>query len=79
MQRLKRQWIGVDITYQSISLILKRLEDAFGSDILNTIALDGIPRDIASARALAHKKDDRVRKEFEKWAVLTYSNRVYMK
>ena len=27
-----------------------------------------------SATALAHKKDDRVRKEFEKWAVLTYSN-----
>jgi hypothetical protein len=41
---------------------------------LNTIALDGIPKDIASARALAHKKDDRVRKEFEKWAILTYSN-----
>ena len=28
---------------------------------------------MASARALALKKDDRVRKEFEKWAVLTYS------
>jgi adenine specific DNA methylase Mod len=71
---LRRQWIGIDITYQSISLILKRLEDMFGSDVLNTIELDGIPRDIASARALAQKKDDRVRKEFEKWAILTYSN-----
>jgi hypothetical protein len=27
-----------------------------------------------SATALAHKKDDRLRKEFEKWAVLTYTN-----
>jgi site-specific DNA-methyltransferase (adenine-specific) len=27
-----------------------------------------------SAVALAHKKDDRTRKEFEKWAVLTYTN-----
>jgi len=27
-----------------------------------------------SARALANKADDRVRKEFEKWAVLTYTN-----
>jgi hypothetical protein len=36
--------------------------------------LNGIPKDLASARALAHKKDDRVRKEFEKWAILTYSN-----
>ena len=27
-----------------------------------------------SAIALAHKKDDRLRKEFEKWAILTYTN-----
>jgi hypothetical protein len=27
-----------------------------------------------SAQALALKKDDRTRKEFEKWAILTYSN-----
>ena len=72
--KLKRQWIGIDITYQSISLILKRLEGAFGKEILKTIILDGIPKDMASAIALAHKQDDRVRKEFEKWAVLTYSN-----
>ncbi|MBV5308924.1 site-specific DNA-methyltransferase, partial [Chromatium okenii] len=26
-QRLKRQWIGIDITYQSIAVVLKRLED----------------------------------------------------
>lgn len=73
-QRLKRTWIGIDITYQSISLVLKRLSDTFGEVILNDIVLDGIPRDIESARALAHKKDDRLRKEFEKWAVLTYTN-----
>jgi site-specific DNA-methyltransferase (adenine-specific) len=41
---------------------------------LNNIILDGIPRDMASAKALANKKDDRVRKEFEKWAVMTYTN-----
>jgi site-specific DNA-methyltransferase (adenine-specific) len=29
---------------------------------------------MASAQALALKADDRTRKEFEKWAVLTYSN-----
>ncbi len=72
--KLKRQWIGIDITYQSISLILKRLEDTFGPESLATISLDGIPKDMASATALANKKDDRVRKEFEKWAVLSYSN-----
>ncbi|CAK0776831.1 site-specific DNA-methyltransferase (adenine-specific) [Gammaproteobacteria bacterium] len=72
-QRLKRNWIGIDITYQSIAVILKRLEDSFGTEIANSVVLNGIPRDMESARALANKKDDRVRKEFEKWAVLTYS------
>jgi site-specific DNA-methyltransferase (adenine-specific) len=73
-ERLKRNWIGIDITYQSISLILKRLEDSFGGNILDKIELNGIPKDVQSAKALANKKDDRTRKEFEKWAVLTYSN-----
>ncbi len=73
-QRLNRQWIGIDITYQSISLILRRLEFAFGKAVVDGITIDGIPRDMQSADALAHKKDDRLRKEFEKWAVLTYTN-----
>jgi site-specific DNA-methyltransferase (adenine-specific) len=73
-QRLNRQWIGIDITYQSISLILKRLEDSFGKGVLDHITLNGIPKDMKSAEALANKSDDRTRKEFEKWAVLTYSN-----
>jgi DNA modification methylase len=72
-QNLNRQWIGIDITYQSVSLILKRLEDAHGSDVLDNIVTSGIPKDLKSAEALATRKDDRTRKEFEKWAVLTYS------
>ena len=73
-QKLNRKWVGIDITYQSISLVLRELEQAFGAAILPTITTDGIPRDMASAQALAHKADDRLRKEFEKWAVLTYTN-----
>jgi len=76
-QRLKRRWIGIDITYQSISLILKRLNDQYPeqwSTVEANILLDGVPRDIDSAIALANRKDDKTRKEFEKWAVLTYSN-----
>ena len=73
-QKLKRKWIGIDITYQAITVILRRLEDTYGKKILNSIVLDGSPRDMASAEALAHKRDDRLRKEFEKWAVLTYTN-----
>jgi site-specific DNA-methyltransferase (adenine-specific) len=73
-QYLNRKWIGIDITYQSISLILKRLEGSLSRAVLNQIKLDGIPKDMKSAVALANRQDDRTRKEFEKWAVLTYSN-----
>jgi site-specific DNA-methyltransferase (adenine-specific) len=73
-QELKRNWIGMDITYQSIALILRRLEDTFGKATADSVILDGIPKDMASAYALANKKDDRVHKEFEKWAVLTYTH-----
>jgi DNA modification methylase len=73
-QHLNRHWMGIDITYQSIALVMARLEKEFGAGILRDIALDGIPHDMAAARALAHKKDDRLRKEFEKWAVLTYTD-----
>lgn len=73
-QRLKRKWIGIDITYQSISVILKRLKDHFGQQAIDSTELNGVPQDMEAAIALAHKKDDRVRKEFEKWAVLTYSD-----
>ncbi len=64
----------MDITYQSIAVILRRLERQFGGKMVEAVSLDGIPRDMKSAVALAHKKDDRLRKEFEKWAVLTYTN-----
>ncbi len=72
--RLNRKWIGVDITYQSVSLILKRLEEYYGSETLKSIQINGVPQDFESAVELANKQDDRTRKEFEKWAVLTYSN-----
>ena len=73
-ERYNRQWIGIDISYQSISLVLKRLQDTFGEAIIKDIILDGVPKDMDSAVALANKKDDRLRKEFEKWAILTYTN-----
>jgi DNA modification methylase len=71
-QKLKRRWTGIDITYQSISLIMKRLRKIEGAAEL--VELHGIPRDLQSVKALINKKDDRVRKEFEKWAVLTFSD-----
>ncbi len=36
--RLNRRWIGIDMNHQSISLIIKRFEGAFGKGILEQIA-----------------------------------------
>jgi DNA modification methylase len=75
-EEMQRQWIGIDITYQAIGVILFRLEQQWGKEhVEKTVFLDGIPRDIEAAYALATKrKGDKLRKEFEKWAVLTYTN-----
>ena len=74
-QKLNRQWIGIDITYQSISLILKRLKnESEDGKVLDNVEISGVPRDFESAIALANKSDDKTRKEFEKWMVLRYSD-----
>jgi hypothetical protein len=61
--------IGMDITYQSIALISKRLADSEGQDAVNQVELHGVPKDMDAVDALIHKKDDRASKEFEKWAI----------
>lgn len=63
-ERLKRRWIGVDITYLAINLIRRRLEDTFGSE-LSPYEVKGIPVDVPSAVALAQQN----RHQFEWWAV----------
>ena len=76
-QRLDRRWIGIDVTYQSIAVILDRFATTYKEQwpaIEASIVLDGVPRDKEAAYALANKRDDRTRKEFEKWAILTFSN-----
>lgn len=61
-QKLKRQWIGIDITHLAISLIERRLRDAFPG-----IAFDvhGTPKDLEGARALATLD----KYQFQWWAV----------
>ncbi len=61
-QKLKRQWIGIDITHLAISLIQKRLRDAFGPI---PIEVHGVPRDLDGARALAAAD----KYQFQWWAV----------
>jgi DNA modification methylase len=61
-QKLKRQWIGIDITHLAISLIEKRLRDAFPEIKFD---VHGVPKDLESARALA----DQDKYQFQWWAV----------
>lgn len=62
-EKLRRAWIGIDVTHLSIGLIEKRLRDAFPS--LQFIT-HGVPQDIHAARDLAARGKHH---EFEKWAL----------
>jgi site-specific DNA-methyltransferase (adenine-specific) len=61
-QKLGRQWIGIDITHLSISLIEKRLKDAFPEI---TFEVHGAPKDLDGARDLAARD----KYQFQWWAV----------
>lgn len=63
-ERLHRPWIGIDITYLAIDLVVRRLKDTF-NDELAAFTVEGKPEDLASARALA-KRDPY---QFQWWAV----------
>jgi site-specific DNA-methyltransferase (adenine-specific) len=61
-QKLNRRWIGIDITHLAISLVEKRLNDAFPGI---EYAVHGTPKDIDGAKDLA----DRNKYQFQWWAV----------
>ena len=63
-ERLHRRWIGIDITHLAINLIRHRLRNSFGSE-LSPYELIGVPKDLASAEALATEN----RHQFEYWAL----------
>src|SRR5207247_9810589 len=63
MQKLYRQWIGIDITYLAINLIKRRLKDAFGEEI--EFEEKGQPTDFAGAKQLA--ENDKF--QFQHWAL----------
>ena len=64
-ERLKRRWIGIDITHLAITLIKKRLHDTFGPEELAPYEVIGEPADAKSAAALAEAN----RHQFEWWAL----------
>jgi DNA modification methylase len=50
-ERLKRRWIGIDITHLAITLMKKRLDDTFGKE-LSPYKVEGEPEDLSGAREL---------------------------
>jgi len=60
-QTLKREWIGIDITHLAISLIEKRMKDAFPNI---SFEIYGTPKDYDGARNLA----ERDKYQFQWWA-----------
>ena len=61
-QKLGRTWVGIDITHLAISLIERRLKDAFPGI---TFEVHGTPKDIDGARDLAARD----KYQFQWWAV----------
>ena len=61
-EKLERQWIGIDITHLAISLVEKRLKDAFPKI---TFEVHGTPKDMGGARDLAARD----KYQFQWWAV----------
>lgn len=60
-QRLGRAWIGIDITHLAVSLVEKRLKDAFPGI---SFEVHGTPKDAGGARNLA----ERDKYQFQWWA-----------
>jgi len=64
-QRLRRRWIGIDITHLAITLIKHRLENAFGKGILGSFDVVGEPKDLSGATELAQSDPF----QFQCWAL----------
>jgi site-specific DNA-methyltransferase (adenine-specific) len=65
-QRLKREWIGIDITHLAVGLIKSRLFGAFGLKQKIDYNVIGEPTDLEGARQLA---TDNERGQFELWTL----------
>lgn len=61
-QKMGRQWVGIDVTHLAISLIEKRMKDAFPGV---AFTVEGRPQDLSSAMDLA----ERDKYQFQWWAV----------
>jgi hypothetical protein len=64
-QKLKRRWIGIDITHLAVNLIKKRLRDHFGEAVQATYEIIGEPVSLADAAELARQDPF----QFQSWAL----------
>ena len=64
-EKLKRRWIGVDVTHLAVALMKNRLKTAFNIVPGSDYEVVGEPADVGGARALAEQD----RYQFEYWAM----------
>lgn len=62
-QRLKRRWVGIDITHLAVTLMKHRLQDTFGEEVSYEVI--GEPTTLPDAKVLAEQD----RFQFEVWAL----------
>ena len=63
--RLKRRWIGIDVTHLAVNLMKYRLQDAFGEAVKDDYEVVGEPTDSAGAEQLAREDPY----QFQWWAL----------
>ena len=64
-EKLKRRWIGIDVTHLAVALMKSRLRTAFGIVPGKDYRVVGEPADVGGARALAEQD----RYQFQFWAM----------
>jgi DNA methylase/NACHT-associated inactive restriction endonuclease len=64
-QRLKRRWIGIDVTPLATNLIKTRLADIFGSEVRKSYEVIGEPTSVPDAHELAKTEPT----HFQYWAL----------
>lgn len=64
-QKMKRSWIGIDITHLAITLIKKRMRDSHGDKIFKQYKVVGEPVDLKGAIELAEQD----KYQFQWWAL----------
>ena len=64
-EKMKRRWVGIDITHLAINLIKTRLRDHFGEEVGKTYEVIGEPVSVADAAELAQQD----KFQFQSWAL----------